>query len=97
MTFETPWRPLHVVCLKWNVSSRISELANVRPLNAGSLRMPRSTIERIRDKIRQRQYDMAGHTMEEMAEGDLDIVDVEHSILGDSLVRIDRDDYALHS
>jgi hypothetical protein len=54
--------------------------------------MPRSTIERIRDKIRQRQYDMTGHAMEEMAEDDLDIVDVECSILTGSVVRIDRDD-----
>jgi hypothetical protein len=63
-----------------------------KPLNAGRQRMPRSTIERIRDKIRQRQYDMTGHAMEEMAEDDLDIVDVEQSILSGSLVRIDRND-----
>jgi hypothetical protein len=54
--------------------------------------MPSRILERIRDKIQQRQYDMTAHAMEEMAEDDLDIVDVEHSILGGSLVRIDRDD-----
>jgi hypothetical protein len=54
--------------------------------------MPRSTIERIREKIRQRQYDMSGHAMQEMAEDNLDILDVEHSILAGSVVRIDRDD-----
>ena len=54
--------------------------------------MPRSTIERIRDKIRQHQYDMTGHAMEEMAEDDLDIADVECSILNGSVVRTDRDD-----
>lgn len=54
--------------------------------------MPRSTIERIRDKIRQHQYDMTSHAMEEMAEDNLDIVDVEYSILNGSVVRIDRDD-----
>lgn len=54
--------------------------------------MPSGTIERIRNMIRRHQYDMTGHAMEEMAEDDLDIVDVESSILNGSVVRIDRDD-----
>ena len=54
--------------------------------------MPRRAIERIRDKIRQQQYDMTAHAMEEMAEDDLDIIDVECSILNGEVVRIDRDD-----
>lgn len=54
--------------------------------------MPRSTIERIRERIRQRQYDMTFHAMEEMAEDDLDIVDLECSILNGDVVRTDRDD-----
>jgi len=54
--------------------------------------MPRSTIERIREKIRLRQYDMTAHAMEEMAEDALDIEDVECSIFNGSVVRIDRDD-----
>ena len=35
--------------------------------------MPRSVLERIREQIRQGQYDMTAHAMEEMAEDDLDI------------------------
>ncbi len=43
--------------------------------------MPRSNIARIRERIRQRQYDMSVHAMEEMAEDGLDIVDVESAVL----------------
>lgn len=35
---------------------------------------------------------MTSHAMEEMAEDDLDIEDVEHSILKGSIARIDRGD-----
>jgi hypothetical protein len=31
--------------------------------------VPRSNIARIREKLRQRQYDMSAHAMEDMAEG----------------------------
>ena len=34
--------------------------------------MPRSRIQRIREKVRLRQYDMSAHAMEEMAEYGLD-------------------------
>lgn len=54
--------------------------------------MPRSNIERIRERIRQRQYDMTAHAMEEMAEDGLDIVDVEHAVLHGEITRIERDD-----
>ena len=54
--------------------------------------MPRSHIERIRERIRQRQYDMTAHAMEEMAEDGLDIIDVEHAVLHGEIVRIERDD-----
>lgn len=39
--------------------------------------MPRSRIERIREKVRRSQYDMSAHVMEEMVEDGLDIEDVE--------------------
>jgi hypothetical protein len=42
--------------------------------------MPRTAIERIRKKIRLRQYDMSAHVMEEMAEDELDVIDVETAI-----------------
>lgn len=51
--------------------------------------MPRSRIERIREKIRLRQYDMSGHAMEEMAEDDLDIEDVEYAIMNGRISRIE--------
>ena len=54
--------------------------------------MRRSWIERIREKIRLRQYDMTAHAAEEMAEDGLNIADVEHAILRGRVVRIQRDD-----
>ena len=54
--------------------------------------MPRSPIERVSEKIRLRQYDMTGHAMEEMAEDDLAITDVEHAVLSGHIARIERHD-----
>ena len=54
--------------------------------------MPRSHIERIRERIRHRQYDMSAHAMEEMAEDGLDIMDIEHAVLHGKIRRIERDD-----
>ena len=54
--------------------------------------MPRSRIERIREKVRRRQYDMSAHAMEEMVEDGLDIEDVEEAILNGRIARIERDD-----
>jgi hypothetical protein len=54
--------------------------------------MPRSPVERIREKIRLRQYDMTAHAMGEMAEDDLDITDFEHAILSGRVARIEKDD-----
>lgn len=42
--------------------------------------MPRSKIEQIREKVKLRQYDMTVHAVEEMAEDDLDIIDVEQAV-----------------
>lgn len=54
--------------------------------------MARYTISHIRERIRRQQYDMTFHATEELAEDDLDIEDLEHSILNGSIARIDRDD-----
>ena len=54
--------------------------------------MPRSRLERIRERIRLRQYDMSAHAMEEMAEDLLDIIDIESAVLKGSIARIERDD-----
>jgi hypothetical protein len=51
--------------------------------------VPSSRIDRIRDKIRLRQYDMSAHAMEEMAEDDLDVDDVESAILRGTIVRVE--------
>lgn len=63
--------------------------------------VPRSRIERIRDKIRLRQYDMSAHAMQEMAEDGLDVEDVERAILRGTIIRMERDDprgtkYVIH-
>ena len=53
--------------------------------------MPRSHLERIREEIRLQQYDMTVHAVEEMAEDNLDITDVEHAVLTGRIARIERD------
>ena len=54
--------------------------------------MPRRIIERIREKIRQRAYDISVHAAEEMAEDNLDILDVEQAVLSGQVVRRQTDD-----
>lgn len=54
--------------------------------------MRRSWIERIRDRVRLQRYDMTAHAMEEMAEDDLSILDVEQAVLTGLVVKIQRDD-----
>jgi len=54
--------------------------------------MTSSRLERIRDCIRQRQYDMSAHAVEQMAEDLLTILDVEEAILNGALQRLDRED-----
>lgn len=54
--------------------------------------MPPRIIERIRDKIQLRAYDMTVHAMEEMAEDGLDIIDVEQAALNGRVIRREKDD-----
>jgi hypothetical protein len=54
--------------------------------------VPRGDIDRIREKIRLRQYDMSAHAMEEMAEDYLTIMDVEAAVLGGQIIRVETDD-----
>ncbi len=54
--------------------------------------MPRSDIDRIKEKIRLRQYDMSAHAMEEMAEDFLTILDVEETVLSGQVIRVEKDD-----
>jgi 4-hydroxy-3-methylbut-2-enyl diphosphate reductase IspH len=54
--------------------------------------VPRSDIDRIREKIRFRQYDMSAHAMEEMAEDFLTILDVEAAVFSGKVIRVEKDD-----
>ena len=46
----------------------------------------------IREKVRLFQYDMTAHAMEEMAEDDLDILDVEQAVLNAQIVATEKSD-----
>jgi hypothetical protein len=54
--------------------------------------MRRSWIERIREQIRLRRYDMTFHAMEDMAEDDMTVGDIEHAVLSGRVVKIQRGD-----
>jgi hypothetical protein len=54
--------------------------------------VPRSDIDRIREKIRLRQYDMSAHAMEEMAEDFLTLLDVEEAVFSGQMIRVEKDD-----
>lgn len=54
--------------------------------------MPHRVIDRIRQKILLRDYDMTVHAMEEMAEDDLDIFDIEAAVLNGQVVRKHKKD-----
>jgi hypothetical protein len=49
--------------------------------------VPHRLIERIRRKILSRDYDLTIHAIEEMAEDDLDILDIEYAVLHGEIVR----------
>lgn len=54
--------------------------------------MRRRIIDLIRELIRLRAYDLTVHATEEMAEDDLDIIDVEDALLNGRIVRRQKDD-----
>lgn len=49
-------------------------------------------IDRIRNAIRSGNYDMTHHAVEEMAEDNLGILDIESAILSGQITKIERDD-----
>ena len=49
-------------------------------------------IDVIREKVRLGQYDMTAHAMEEMAEDNLDILDIEQTILNGRIERTEKGD-----
>ena len=54
--------------------------------------MSRKDIDRIREKIKLRQYDMSAHAMEEMTEDMLTILDVEVAVLNGQIMQVEKDD-----
>ena len=54
--------------------------------------MPQRVIDRIRNAIRTGNYDMTHHAIEEMAEDNLGIYDIESSILNGKIIRIEKED-----
>ena len=52
--------------------------------------MPRRTLDRIREAIRNAAFDMTVHAIEEMAEDHLDLWDVEASILNGKVAKRER-------
>lgn len=63
--------------------------------------MPQRILDRIRERVREAAYDMTVHAVEEMAEDNLDILDVETAILNGGLVRTEKHEprgtkYTLH-
>jgi hypothetical protein len=54
--------------------------------------MPRRILERIQAAIRNAAYDVTLHAIEEMAEDEVDLIDVETSIGNGRLIRTEGDD-----
>lgn len=54
--------------------------------------MPRNLIEKIREAIRSGNYDMTLHALEEMADDNLRIVDIESAVLNGKIVNRQVDD-----
>jgi hypothetical protein len=60
-----------------------------------------SIIGQIRTAVRRGEYDMTFHAMEELAEDDLDVYDMEAAVLNGRIIRIETDDergsrYTIH-
>ncbi len=63
--------------------------------------MPSRALERIRNAVRLRKYDLTKHAVDEMAEDGLDIVDVEAAILSGKITKMEKGDprgtcYTIH-
>lgn len=71
------------------------ETARVETVHAFSdklARVPHRIIDRIRQTILLSDYDMTVHAVEEMAEDDLDIFDIEEAILNGQVVQRNKED-----
>jgi len=54
--------------------------------------VPKRIIDKIRRAIRTGNYDMTYHAIEEMAEDELGIIDIESSVLSSRIIRTEKDD-----
>ncbi|MBN1901078.1 DUF4258 domain-containing protein [Candidatus Sumerlaeota bacterium] len=54
--------------------------------------MPQGVIDRIRNAIRTGNYDLTHHAIEEMAEDNLGIYDIESAFLNGKIIRIEKED-----
>ena len=54
--------------------------------------MPRRLLDRIQAAIRNGAYDMTAHAVAEMAEDELDLMDVETAMLNGRLIKTEKDD-----
>jgi hypothetical protein len=54
--------------------------------------VPRRVIDKIRDAIRTGNYDITYHAVEEMAEDELGIFDIESALLNGRITRRQKDD-----
>lgn len=54
--------------------------------------MHRRIIVRIRDAIRKNYYDLTYHAIEEMADDELETLDIENAILNGKIMKIDKND-----
>lgn len=52
--------------------------------------MPRRILNRIRKLVREASYDMTAHAVEEMAEDNLDFLDVEIAILSGAIIKTEK-------
>lgn len=54
--------------------------------------MAKRIIDKIRDAVRNGNYDLTHHANEEMAEDNLAIYDIEHAVLNGKIVKKEKDD-----
>jgi len=54
--------------------------------------MPRRIIDKIRDSIRNNNYDLTYHAIEEMADDNLETLDIENAILNGKIIKIEKND-----
>jgi len=67
--------------------------AELTRLSNTELDVSHEIIDMIREKVRLGRYDMTAHAMEEMAEDDLDILDIEQAMADGEIERTEKGDF----